>query len=50
MKLNTKNNISESFPNEDGLVPKGWIPRKMWKLFGQNTEELIEELNKELAA
>ena len=38
------------FVDEGGLVQKGWIPRKFYKLFGVETEKIIEEINKELAA
>jgi len=38
------------FVDEGGLVPKGCIRRKFYQLFGGETEKIIEEINKELAA
>jgi len=39
-----------TFIDEGGLVPKGCIRRKFYQLFGGDTEKIIEEINKELAA
>ena len=40
----------QTFVDEGGLVPKGCIRRKFYQLFGGETEKIIEEINKELAA
>jgi len=40
----------QTFVDEGGLVPKGCIRRKFYQIFGGETERIIEEINKELAA
>jgi len=40
----------QTFVDEGGLVPKGCIRRKFYQMFSVETEKIIEEINKELAA